>query len=503
MAVPRDHGRSPSPDLSPYFSRDSEEKRRDSNDNLDGPSQAESEGLLIESRASSSTNPFWRTSMRLISYGRLRLLLVGLATVVVLAIAASIFKSHSTRTTTAVPSVPSVPSQPAVTADPFAPKNSGVPASLKDHPASESESDSSTLPFDSSSTSLRPVESDRLHEADLVKPKGVKVIALIFYGRPDRVKILECYLRRNLVENGGQLDEVHWVANTEDQDKLKYLDEHIVPLSPKYIKVSLNKTGYDEIWEHTVEKDNMYIKIDDDVVWIDDSTIAELVHTKIEYADKFFVVSANMINSPLMGWVHYHTRAAIHPYLPELEAPTGPKNPTNWRASSQPKWKGPDNYRCKPDADVPFKGHRWLRLDDDDDFTRTPISGIEYGPFGTGWKSWAIAAQEHASLLENIEKKQVDLYRTQSRIWNTHSERLSINFIALWGNEILEQMPVPDGVDDEEYFTQRVPEKIHKATGVNTRALAAHFSFNTQHNLDETDLLARYQSYADEFICKT
>lgn len=51
------------------------------------------------------------------------------------------------------------------------------------------------------------------------KPEGFKIIGLIFFGRPDRVAILDCYLKKNLVENGGFLDEVHWVANTnKEQD---------------------------------------------------------------------------------------------------------------------------------------------------------------------------------------------------------------------------------------------------------------------------------------------
>lgn len=34
-----------------------------------------------------------------------------------------------------------------------------------------------------------------LRAADVVIPKGVKIIGLVFYGRRDYVKILECYLK--------------------------------------------------------------------------------------------------------------------------------------------------------------------------------------------------------------------------------------------------------------------------------------------------------------------
>jgi hypothetical protein len=49
--------------------------------------------------------------------------------------------------------------------------------------------------------------------APLTKPEGLKVIALVFFGRVDRISILDCYLRQNLVLNGGWLDEVIFVVN--------------------------------------------------------------------------------------------------------------------------------------------------------------------------------------------------------------------------------------------------------------------------------------------------
>ena len=36
---------------------------------------------------------------------------------------------------------------------------------------------------------------------------------------------------------------------------------------------------------------------------------------------------------------------------------------------------------------------------------------------------------------------------------------------------------------------------------VNTHAVTAHFSFRTQHELYDTDILDRYRAYANELIC--
>ena len=97
------------------------------------------------------------------------------------------------------------------------------------------------------------------------KPKGFKVIGLIFFGRQQTVEILDCYLKRNLVSKGGFLDEVLWVANTNNEDDLKYLDK-LVKTSPLYKNLTIVDLGYDSVWEHAVDDKNMFIKIDDDMV---------------------------------------------------------------------------------------------------------------------------------------------------------------------------------------------------------------------------------------------
>lgn len=108
-----------------------------------------------------------------------------------------------------------------------------------------------------------------------VKPEGVKIIALIFYGRPETVSILDCYMKQNLVSNGGFLDEVHWAVNTDKQDDLKYLDR-LVETSEEYKKIVLPGLGFDSIWEHAVTKGNLYIKIDDDIVSWDLTPLSNL-----------------------------------------------------------------------------------------------------------------------------------------------------------------------------------------------------------------------------------
>jgi hypothetical protein len=104
---------------------------------------------------------------------------------------------------------------------------------------------------------------------EFVKPKDIRIIGLVFFGRKNRVEMLRCFLERNLVDNGGWLDEVHWVQNTDKKDDLAYLEE-ILADQPRYKKIDLSAEGvgfigYGFAWGH-LERGNLYMKIDDDVV---------------------------------------------------------------------------------------------------------------------------------------------------------------------------------------------------------------------------------------------
>lgn len=354
---------------------------------------------------------------------------------------------------------------------------------------------------------------------ELVKPTDIKIIGLIFFGRRDRVQILRCFLERNLVANGGWLDEVHWVKNTGFPEDVKFLEE-IVASNPAYKQLSIKETGYvgyGLAWS-TLQEGAIYVKIDDDVVFMADDAVARIVTTKLQHPE-YLAVSANMINSPLMGWVHYHM-GAIQPYLPEVvnpeDVPPGlahdrDKNPpppkrVPWQYNQHPRWTGPDDYLFAFEEEPPSFAHRWLRLETDQNnmvrqLKRTPISDSQYATWGNSLKSWAIAAQQHYSFLENLYEDRLDLYQFSPRglPWVSDYERLSINMIAINSTEILGHLPM-DTVD-EQWLTVSLPKKIGKSVAVDTHALAVHFSFGTQGGVATTDLLGRYLDYARENAC--
>lgn len=299
------------------------------------------------------------------------------------------------------------------------------------------------------------------------------------------------------------------MQNTGNKADLEYLDE-ILATTPRYKKIDLSSegvgfVGYGFAWGH-LERGNLYVKIDDDVVWFADDVIPRLTTMKLANP-QYLLVSANVINSPLMGWVHYHM-GAVHPYLPEFDVfePPSPslsdltsfKTKKPWRYTEYPEWTGPSDWYFDLYQDPPYPGHRWLRLQNDSEIHRTPIADIQYDTWGTGLKSWSIAAQEHYSFLENLAENRLDRYKF-GKPWITDYRRLSINFITLWADDVLDNLPM-DTVD-EEWLTINLPKKLGRSVAVESDALAVHFTFGTQGKVEQTDLLPRYHAYAKENAC--
>ena len=103
----------------------------------------------------------------------------------------------------------------------------------------------------------------------LSKPSNFKIIGILFFGRRDTLSVLECYLRANLVSHGGFLDEIHFVVNTGNKDDIAWLAKMVAQVKD-YKRVELEEDGFTQnfnsIYAQSIERDHMYIKIDDDLV---------------------------------------------------------------------------------------------------------------------------------------------------------------------------------------------------------------------------------------------
>lgn len=216
-------------------------------------------------------------------------------------------------------------------------------------------------------------------------------------------------------------------------------------------------------------------------VYVHKDAIPNLIYSMLKHPEAFDV-SANLVNSPSLSWLHYHM-GAIHPYLPETKAPDPSASPSSqvskvWRPSLLPSWEGTDlSFSIGGDGNgdagaPPFQGHRWLPLRDrKNSLMRTPISETEFDAYGNGWKSWAIAAQQHYSLLQNIENNEMDRYYfgrsndttdEYEKIYTMGDSRMNINFLCIWGDDVVENYPFGDV--DEPALSWKLPQKLQRRT---------------------------------------
>ncbi|KAI1496971.1 hypothetical protein F5X99DRAFT_424011 [Biscogniauxia marginata] len=391
------------------------------------------------------------------------------------------------------------------------------------------------------------------------KPAGINVKALIFYGRRRTVDFLDCYLTRNLVDNGGYLDEVWFMLHTDNQEDLAYLDR-LVSQRRRYRIVNPGEcqgSSYGCIWDPVVEDDTIYIKIDDDIVFIHPDTIPQLVHTRIKEPHPY-AVSANLVNSPLTGYKHYDA-GAIHPFRPDPSRKRKHRASETWRPSEKPGFPTPkipdideenvtaiteEVLDAHVEAEPPYRGHTWLLLPGGSrDLLKTPM-GInklreprDGGEklMGAAWHSWMIAAQQHYSLLQNLEDDAMWRYHFAGgggvvvdgypqggeslageaalRHWDRHRlgpgaeqlldtgyVRYNLNFVALWGHDVRAALPIAG--DDEQDITVAIPERTGRPFVIDSRAVVAHIGFNPQQaGVRQTDLLDRWRAYANEMVC--
>lgn len=95
--------------------------------------------------------------------------------------------------------------------------------------------------------------------------------------------------QQNLRRNGGLLDEVIFLARTADAGDLLYLD-HLVNSTAGYSRRNVTSgSTYGQAWG-VAERGTMYIKIDDDLMFIEESAISSLIATKVAHPVRLFAL---------------------------------------------------------------------------------------------------------------------------------------------------------------------------------------------------------------------
>jgi methyltransferase family protein len=288
--------------------------------------------------------------------------------------------------------------------------------------------------------------------------KGNKKIKLVVvYNRRQYFECLLFYILREL----NAFDEVVIWKNTRNAKDLAFLDTILSVLKDegldsKFKPVNPNKangkqSGVYPLYRTCNEQDTLYIKIDDDVVWIAPNGFSNLINFALTNEHKYIMFSGNLVNSGPLDVIHQQQGASIDK--------------------------------------IEFKAVR--------PFTKLLTSDG--------------ARQVHESLQQAVVAGTTDKYHVDHVF--ASSERWSINCVAFFGNLFNEPDRKALEQGDERYITRKLCLVKNKRIAVAGEALMAHYSFQAQRTKaklpgrsglssfgKERDLLNKYVEWAHQAV---
>jgi hypothetical protein len=189
-------------------------------------------------------------------------------------------------------------------------------------------------------------------------------------------------------------------------------------------------------FKHACDPNKIYIRLDDDIVWLEADFIKKLAKFRYENPE-YFLVYGNIINNAVID--HIHQRFG--------------------------------NFNI--DSDI-----------------------IAYSAFDHyGWASAEIAKKKHEIFLNAVLNNETEKFKFKKWILNLY-ERVSINCISWLGSEF-EKFNGQVGMDEEHWLSVIKPMELKKPNVIYGEPICAHYAFHTQRvNLNKTNILYKYRILA-------
>lgn len=348
---------------------------------------------------------------------------------------------------------------------------------------------------------LKPLCTEREDTyADLA---STRIVAVVFVGRQDRLRILFRYLRRDLRQNGGVVDKVIlalWYVTAKDLEFAKKFAEGFSsrveirdfteqrwgparegaePLTNRMVK----------LYNSLDEEGTVYVKIDDDVVYIAAHSIAEIVREKLRHRCLF--VSANVVNHNIMSALH-QDRGAHRGFRPPEELLKNPSLKLAWLKTDELNFSPQFRIERAPAAQCVVGRWDCAALVHESFLDRAKentLCAFDFGWYDFNRAGYREHTYKHGSV--SINKQ----YLSQGARW-------SINFFAFTVDDLrgANWTAVYGKGDDEEEFTGPHSERKDRHSCAVGAALVVHFSYDSQEEglLSYTSLLRRYDKLSQK-----
>jgi hypothetical protein len=278
------------------------------------------------------------------------------------------------------------------------------------------------------------------------------VICWTPYGRRRTVSILAEYLRRDHAR--GLVDEwwLYLNCDADQADDMAYA--HELATAYDWIRLAERPAGYPVLapkqrntgyfYLHCTDPDAVYVRFDDDIVYVHEDAVANLVRTKLALADSVLCAFPIIINNAVVSW-HLQQQRRI------------PADRDGW-----------------------------------------PSVQIPYCMDSVGWADGGFAVKLHELLLDRMEAGTVEELYMHHTVTLAERQQFSVSCFATLGSDYTALDPPGNlGVEEEFWHSVHRPKQAGKANIIVDSAVVSHWSFYHQHaDLDASGLLDRYRKLA-------
>jgi hypothetical protein len=269
--------------------------------------------------------------------------------------------------------------------------------------------------------------------------RNKKIVVVTPAGRQRYMEILQHYILNNPI-----VDEWHIWQHTTNIDDIKYFN--ILKSKSSKIKIinlneNFDKPKFHKFLSLCIEKNTVYIRIDDDIVWIHNEAIQKMIEYRLNNPNPFLVFG-NIINNSICDYIHQRKGAFV----------------------------------CE---DV--LGHICMDRN--------------------GWLNPQIAEKKHINFFNKYGQNNLDDYLFDKWVLVGY-ERFSVNVVC-WTGENFLAFNGKVGDDEEEWLSTDGPRIFGKPNEICGQSLFSHFAYNTQRTyLDSTNILSKYKNlaYPNEFF---
>jgi hypothetical protein len=228
-------------------------------------------------------------------------------------------------------------------------------------------------------------------------------------------------------------------ANQADIDFCKKLERENEWIKTVDLDVNCNGNGsISSFFKHAKDPDTVYIRFDDDVVWMEGDFIKKLSKFRLENPE-YFLVYGNIINNAVID--HIHQRIGALPYLNNIVS-----------------------YSC----------------------------GDE-----NGWSNPQAAELKHENFFKKLNRGELNDFKFKK--WDLFfHERVSINCIS-WFGEAFQNIDIAAIGDEEQFLSSDYPEQLGLINTIYGEIICSHFAFFPQREkMDNSNILDHYKMIAEQ-----